>query len=146
MNNFTSSITTMFIGSFVIQYFVMSFIMSNDISNITNSIGKFYLSIIMALFMVLFELIMMYANSIYKMGYLYVLLIILIFIFIYLYKYQIFIDDKQYVNEMIEHHSMAILTSKQILQKSKNKEFTDLAKNIIYTQQHEIEKMKGLIA
>ena len=143
MNNIMGSLIMMFLGSFIIQYFLMSFIMSNDITNITNSVGKFYLSIIMALFMSIFELFMYHMNN-PKIGVISYIpfLVFTTILFIYLYKYQVFVSDKQYLNEMIEHHSMAILTSEQILQKSTNKDVLYLANNIINNQQKEIKEMK----
>jgi hypothetical protein len=143
MNNIMGSLIMMFLGSFIIQYFLMSFIMSNDITNITNSIGKFYLSVIMALFMSIFELFMYHMNN-PKIGVISYIpfLVFTTIAFIYLYKYQVFVSDQQYLNEMIEHHSMAILTSEQILQKSTNKDVLYLANNIINNQQKEIKEMK----
>jgi uncharacterized protein (DUF305 family) len=46
---------------------------------------------------------------------------------------------------MIEHHSMAILTSEEILQKTNSERVKKLAENIITTQQKEINYMKELI-
>ena len=143
MNNITGSLIIMFLGSFIIHYYIMSFIMSNDITNITNSVGKFYLSIIIALFMSIFELFMYHMNN-PKIGVISYIpfLVFTTILFIYLYKYQVFVSDQQYLNEMIEHHSMAILTSEQILQKSTNKDVLYLANNIINNQQKEIKEMK----
>ena len=117
--------------------------MSNDITNITNSVGKFYASIIMALLMSIFELFMYHMNN-PKIGVIIYIpfLVFTTIVFIYLYKYQVFVSDQQYLNEMIEHHSMAIFTSEQILQKSTNKDVLYLANNIINNQQKEIKEMK----
>jgi uncharacterized protein (DUF305 family) len=46
---------------------------------------------------------------------------------------------------MIEHHSMAILTSNKILEKTDNYNIAKLAKNILQTQQDEIILMKELL-
>ena len=66
-------------------------------------------------------------------------------IFIYLYRNQIYIEDKDYLGEMIEHHSMALLTSDEILQKTKSERVKKLAENILSTQEKEIEYMKQLL-
>ena len=66
-------------------------------------------------------------------------------IFIYLYRNQVYIYDKDYLNEMIEHHSMALLTSEEILQKTGNERVKRLAENIISTQQSEIVYMDKLL-
>ena len=46
---------------------------------------------------------------------------------------------------MIEHHSMALLTSEEILKKTDNYDIAKLAKNIIQTQSDEINTMKNLL-
>jgi uncharacterized protein (DUF305 family) len=46
---------------------------------------------------------------------------------------------------MIEHHSMAILTSDEILQKTKSERVKKLAETIVTTQEKEIEYMKQLL-
>jgi uncharacterized protein (DUF305 family) len=46
---------------------------------------------------------------------------------------------------MIEHHSMALLTSKEILKKTDDYNISKLAKNIIQSQESEIKTMKSLI-
>jgi len=135
----------MMIGSVIIQMFVMSSIMTNTYKNITMSLGKFYISVIMALLMGLLEVIMhdnhMRVISIYY----YLFFGFLLVIFVYLYRNQAYIEDKDYLNEMIEHHSMAILTSEEILQKTNSERVKKLAENIITTQEKEINYMKELI-
>jgi len=54
---------------------------------------------------------------------------LLLVIFVYLYRNQVYIYDKDYLNEMIEHHSMALLTSEEILQKTGNERVKRLAEN-----------------
>jgi uncharacterized protein (DUF305 family) len=55
------------------------------------------------------------------------------------------IKDKQYLEGMIEHHSMALLTSKEILKKTDDYNIAKLAKNIIQTQKDEIREMGELV-
>ena len=139
------TLVVMFIGSFIIQYFFMSAIMSNSIENITNSLGKVYLSIIMGLYMVVLEIMMHdHQYTVFSMKY-YIIFGCLIVFFIYLYKAQKYITDKEYVKEMIEHHSMALLTSNKILEKTDNYNVSKLAKNIIQKQEDEIRDMKGIL-
>ena len=77
--------------------------------------------------------------------------IINVMILIYCIRNQIFINEEQYVKGMIPHHSMAILMSKQLLQKTDNSniiispEIKTLAKNIIISQDNEIKIMKSVI-
>ena len=140
--NLIYSIFMMFIGSFLIQYFLMSYIMTNSISNIRSSRGKIYMSLIMASLMSLLEILM---HDIYNFSFnfsYYIIFIIILAILILLYKKQYFINDKNYIEEMIEHHSMAILTSNRILEKTDNYNVSKIAKNIIQKQEEEIRDMK----
>jgi hypothetical protein len=57
---------------------------------------------------------------------------------------QFMITPRQYVLGMIPHHSMAIHMSKQLL-KNQSPKFTELAKNIIQSQENEIKYMKQLL-
>ena len=139
------SLWFMMIGSFIIQMIVMSGIMTNSYKNITFSLGKFYMSVIMALLMGILE-VLMYDNHMNTLSvYYYLSLFFVLVTFIYLYRNQVYIEDKDYLNEMIEHHSMALLTSEEILQKTNSERVKKLAENIISTQEKEIEYMRQLI-
>lgn len=141
----TYSVVSMMIGSFLLQMFLMSFIMTNIPSNITFSIGKFYMSVIMALLMGLLEVFMFdFHMKTISLPY-YLFLFFMLVVFIYLYRNQVYVEDKDYLNEMIEHHSMALLTSEEILQHTKSERVKKLAENIISTQEKEIEYMRQLL-
>ena len=141
----TYSLWFMMISSFLIQLSVMSIIMTNSIQNITLSMGKFYMSVIMAVLMGLTEVLMFDIHMKSISGAYYLTLIFVLVVFVYLYRNQVYIDDKEYLQEMIEHHSMALLTSEEILQKTHSERVKKLATNIISTQEKEIEYMRGLI-
>jgi hypothetical protein len=135
----------MFIASFIIQYFAMPPIMISSNKYFTNSIGKMYLSVIMGLFMVLVEVGMHDHQYSVVSTYTYLWVIILLATTIYLYRKQIGVNDKQYLAGMIEHHSMALLTSEEILNKTDDYNIAKLAKNIIQTQTDEIREMEDLL-
>lgn len=131
--------------SFIIQYYAMSLLMANSYTNITNSIGKLYVATIMALLMGITELIMYdFMMTTVSWNY-YISFLIMLGILIYIYKKQIGISDKEYLKEMIEHHSMALLTSKEILNKTHNYKVKKLASKIVNTQKDEIKYMKQLL-
>lgn len=141
----THSMLVMFIGSFIVQYFLMPPIMVSNITYITNNIGKAYLATIMALSMVIIE-VMMHDHQYHVLSTnWYAILFTLLALFTYLYRKQIAIDDKQYLKGMIEHHSMALLTSEEILKKTDNYNVAKLAKNIIQSQTDELITMNDLI-
>ncbi len=135
----------MMIGSFIIQLSVMSLIMTNAINNITFSVGKFYISVIMSILMGLLEVVMFDVHMRTISYPYYLVLCFILTIFVYLYRNQMYIEDKDYLREMIEHHSMAILTSEEILQKTHSERVKKLAENIIITQEKEIEYMKLML-
>jgi len=127
-----------FISMFLVQYVFMSFIMTDKIENITNSAGKVYVSTIMGLIMVI---MMNHTFDLQQFSIFGGLLIAVLF----LYKMQFGINDKNYLNEMIEHHSMALLTSEAILKKTNNSYVADIAQRIRNTQEKEIFEMRNLI-
>ena len=141
----THTIIFMFVGSFIIQYFIMPPIMVNKYMYVTNNIGKAYLATIMAISMVIIE-IMMHDHQYHVLSInFYAILFALLAMFIYLYRVQAAIDDKQYLEGMIEHHSMAVFTSEEILKKTDNYDIAKLAKNIISQQNDELHFMTDLL-
>lgn len=141
----THSMLIMFIGSFIVQYFLMPPIMVNEIAYVTNNIGKAYLATIMGLFMVLIE-VMMHDHQYHVLSVnWYVFLFALLALFTYLYRKQVAINDKQYLEGMIEHHSMAVFMSDKILKKTDSYDIAKLAKNIIQTQNDELQIMTNLL-
>ena len=137
----------MIIASFIIQYWVMPVIMTDSIKDITNSTGKIYLSVIMALTMGLLEVFMPMEHKSHSHSNIITILILSILLgaFIYLYRNQKGIDDKNYLSEMIEHHSMAVLTSSKIIKKTKNPKVKKIARRIEETQKEEISEMRKMI-
>jgi uncharacterized protein (DUF305 family) len=120
-------------------------IMVNNRLYITNNIGKAYLATLMGLFMVLLEVMMHdHQYHVFSTNF-YIVLAALLALFVYLYRAQIAINDKQYLEGMIEHHSMGIFTSEQILKKTDNYNVARLAKNIIQQQEDEIREMRELV-
>jgi hypothetical protein len=95
--------------------------------------------------MVLIEVIMHdHQYSILSINW-YTILLALLALFTYLYRKQIAINDKQYLEGMIEHHSMAVFQSEEILKKTDNYDVAKLAKNIIQTQNDELRFMTDLL-
>jgi Ca2+/Na+ antiporter len=122
----------------------MAPIMVNSRADITNNIGKAYMAIIMSLFMILLEIMMHdHHYDVFSLNF-YLGIFVALIIFVYLYRKQVSINDKQYLEGMIEHHSMALLTSEEILKKTDNYNVAKLAKNIIQTQTDEIRTMREL--
>jgi uncharacterized protein (DUF305 family) len=66
-------------------------------------------------------------------------------LFIYLYRKQVAITDKQYLEGIIENHSVDLLTSEEILKKTDNYDVAKIAKNIIQRHQDEIREIKDIL-
>ena len=64
---------------------------------------------------------------------------------ILLIRQQLLVDDKQWLRRMISHHSTALTTSHKIYNKTNNPELKKLAKEIIDTQEKEIQLMKSML-
>jgi len=64
---------------------------------------------------------------------------------ILLLRQQLLVDDKQWLRRMISHHSTALTTSHKIYNKTNNPELKKLAKEIIDTQEKEIQIMKSML-
>jgi len=60
-------------------------------------------------------------------------------------RQQLFVDDKQWLSRMIPHHSSALTTSNKIYNKTNDPKIQNLAKEIIDTQEKEIELMKSML-
>ena len=79
----------------------------------------------------------------------YVGIILSIGVSILLLRQQLLVDDKQWLRRMIPHHSTALTTTTKLLEKNDN--FKDnpnlyrLAKEIIDTQEKEIQLMKSML-
>jgi hypothetical protein len=141
----TYSMLVMFVASFILHYFIMPPIMLNKVNYCTNYIVKAYLATIMALFMVTIAVIMHdHQYHVFSINW-YAILFALLSLFIYLYRKQIAVNDKQYIEGMIEHHSMALLTSEEILKKTDNYDVAKVAKKIIQSQNDEIQFMTDLL-
>ena len=71
--------------------------------------------------------------------------ILSVLISLYLLRDQFMVNDKEWLKRMISHHSTAITTSEKIYERSNNRTIKKLAKDIIDTQEREINLMKSLL-
>jgi hypothetical protein len=72
-------------------------------------------------------------------------IILSLVISILLLRQQLLVDDKQWLRRMIPHHSTALTTTHIIYNRTSNPKIKDLAKEIIDTQEKEIQLMKSLL-
>ncbi len=100
-----------------------------------------YMITLMSLFMVFLSAVMMPHQD----SKVFVILIMAIIVIFYLIRTQTFVTEKQYLNGMIPHHSMAILMSKRIKEKTKNPRIIKLANQIIKSQVEEIATISDIL-
>ena len=72
-------------------------------------------------------------------------IILSIAVSVLLLRQQFLVDDKEWLKRMIPHHSTALTTSHKIYNKTSNTKIKQLAKEIIDTQEKEIQLMKSLL-
>jgi hypothetical protein len=72
-------------------------------------------------------------------------IVLSICISIFLLRQQLLVTDKQWLKRMISHHSTALTTSHKIYKRTNNPKVKKLAKEIIDTQEREINLMKSMI-
>ena len=58
---------------------------------------------------------------------------------------QFMVDDNQWLRRMIGHHSTALTTTHKIYNRTNNPKIKKLAKEIIDTQEKEIQLMKSML-
>jgi uncharacterized protein (DUF305 family) len=119
--------------------------MTNELRDVTNSIGKAYMALFMAASMVTVDVVMHDIRYNSRSTKMYIGLFIGMATLVYLYRTQAYVTDKNWVNGMLEHHSMALQTSKQILKKTSDYNVAKLAKQIVQQQTDEIREMRVIL-
>ena len=110
-----------------------------NIKDVRFHINDLYMAFLMTGWMLLLQSIYYYNITLIIIS---IFIIIITFIAI---RNQFLINDYQYLNGMIPHHSMAILMSKRIKNKSKDPQVIELANSIIQSQNTEIIQMNNII-
>lgn len=124
----------------VLHVAVMPFVMIASPADFSPSLNQVYMGLHMATWMVLLEAAMHPMPT-----WAWFACLILLALTVAAIRFQWFISEDQYLRDMIPHHSMAVLTSQQILKKSPQAAVQSLATNILDTQLQEIRTMKSLL-
>lgn len=131
----------MIVLSFVAMYILM-YAMVDKFANVVPNINQFYMAGLMTMPMLILELAIM--GSMYMKKKFNIALIATGFIgmivFFFCIHQQAGVRDKQFLKSMIPHHAAAVL----MVEKASltDPEIKELAKNIITSQQQEIQQMK----
>lgn len=128
--------------SFAAMY-VLMYSMVNAFDNVFSNINQFYMAGLMTTPMVIIELFVMgamYMNKKLNVILIAISSIALISFFLFI-RQQTGVSDKQFLKSMIPHHASAILMAGKA--SVEDPEIKELMKNIISSQQAEIDQMKA---
>ncbi|WP_255493200.1 DUF305 domain-containing protein [Flavobacterium sp. SOK18b] len=132
----------MIVLSFIAMYILM-YAMVDVFANVIPNINQFYMAGLMTMPMLIIELLVM--GSMYGNKKLNISLVVTGFIALILFfagiRQQAAVGDKEFLKSMIPHHAAAILMGKE--SSVTDPEIKELIKNIITSQQAEIEQMKA---
>jgi hypothetical protein len=129
---------TMFISMFLISL-LMTPLMINRLADYRLAVGHAYMAGFMGFSMVIVE------GTMHPMPpALWIISIAGLIACVVAYRTQAFITDREWLHEMIPHHSMAVLTSQARMERSNSKRIKQLAEQILATQNKEIALMKLL--
>lgn len=134
----------MFFGMAAISFFVMPFVMIANPFDWRPSLNQAYAAVFMGATMVALEG-WMHAMPVWAWALTGVVLIGSVWAI----RTQAFIGPREWMHDMMPHHSMAVLTSRQLLQKdalqSMDAGAKKLAENILATQEDEIAWMRAYL-
>lgn len=128
----------MFFGMVFIQVFFMPFVMVADLSHVRFSVTQGWMGAVMGAAMVLLGGVLMPMP-----GWAWGLAVCVGIIAVFGVKQQWFVGDREFLHDMIPHHSMALVTSHARFD-SMNPEIQTLARKIYGAQSAEIAEMADL--
>lgn len=125
-----------------ISMFILMYMMVDKYANVYSNLNQFYMAGMMTMPMLILELLLM--GSMYPSKLINIIIItisfLLLILFIVFIRQQTIISDKEFLKSMIPHHASAILMCNKA--PIKDSEIKKLCKNIISSQQSEIDWMK----
>lgn len=131
--------------SFISMYILM-YMMVDSYANVYPNLNQFYMAGIMTVPMLIIELFLMrqmYTNT--RLNTLIIAGSLAVFVLLTLFlRKQTAISDREFLRSMIPHHGAALLMCEQ--NSLQDPEIQELCKNILATQQVEIDFMKAKLA
>jgi hypothetical protein len=122
--------------AFIIQFWVLSALTSERSQS---TMGKFYLSMVSACIMGILEVMIYdtYKNTISLFYYL--ILGVSLYLFIYFFKNLWWINDTDYLKQMLESHSREMVLSQMLVKKTENIHVQTIATNIIHRRKRDMD-------
>lgn len=140
-NNY--SLLLMIVISFFAGYLATMNVWAVNIKHVRWHLNDIFMVSLMVGWMVFVTYLFMRDIVTYK--YVLITSILVIIVVIYAIRKQSLVNDKQFMNGMIPHHSMAILMAKRIKEKTKDPRVKQLADDIIRSQNDEINIMTNIL-
>ena len=133
-------LAVMFVTMVLAQVFVMPYIMTAKPEDVYFSVTQGWMGAAMAALMIAGD------GLLHPLPLWVWILTVAVFVSAVLgYRYQVGVSDREYLHDMIPHHSMAVLTSERILAKTTNPAILRLAEGIRDAQVREIAEMRRLL-
>lgn len=131
---------SMILTMVVIQVFVMPYMMVDTVADVYLSASQAYMGAAMGAAMVAVDSVLWHPMPLWG----WILTLAIGVGAVWGFRSQLGIGDREYLRDMIPHHSMAILTSRHRLQ-SRDGRVVRLAEGIMDTQVREIEQMRAML-
>ena len=128
--------------AFIIQFWVLSAITSDKPQN---TVGKFYLSMVSAFIMGILE-VMIYDT--YKSTislFFYLVLGLSLYLVIYFFRNSWWVDDEDYLKQMMESHSREMLLSQMVLKKTENLQVRTVATNAVNRRKKDMDVIAKML-
>ena len=128
--------------AFIIQFWVLSAITSDKSQN---TVGKFYLSLVSAFIMGILE-VMIYDS--YKSTvslFFYLVLGLSLYLVIYFFRNSWWINDADYMKQMMESHSKEMLLSQMVLKKTENIHVRTVATNVVNRRKKDMDVLAKML-
>ena len=124
----------------LLQVFVMPFMMVNRAADVYFSVTQGYMGAFMGAFMVAVDGLLWHSLP----WWVWLLTVAVAVGAVWGYRSQTFVGDREYLHDMIPHHSMAVLTSKKRVD-SPDPRVARLAEDILIAQEREIAQMRFML-
>ena len=137
----------MFLGGVILGiYFNASNVMATDYTHIYfSAVTLIYSVLFMASNVTLLKMIIGYWSTGKFDPIMFIVFITLSLLTLVALRKQVFVDESQWLKRMITHHSGAITTSKEIVEKTEDSDIKNLAEDMINAQEEEIKIMEYLL-
>ena|SRR5579872_3654557 len=119
-------------------------IWADKIEHVRWHLNDIYMALLMTGWMMIFSYFLL-RNHMGNSKTVLIISVVSVVIILYFIRRQVLINDVQFLNGMIPHHSMAVLMSKRIKEKSRDPRVLQLADQIIQSQSKEITLMTNIL-